>query len=69
MNKTVAKKTADNFESQEKLQKNKVQERGNRNKDRTVPENNFGSSTNNVFVVRQCAFQHSHTYLSVSNTD
>lgn len=56
MNKTVAKKTGDNFESQEKLQKKKVQERENRNKDRTVPENNFGSSANNVFVVRQYAF-------------
>ena len=56
MNKTVAKKTGENFESREKLQKNKAQEIGNRNKDRAVTENNLGSFANNVFVVRQRVF-------------
>lgn len=69
MNKTVAKNTGENFERQEKQQKNKAQKRGNRNKDRAVTENNLGSFANNVFVVRQHVFLHSHTYLSVSNTD
>lgn len=56
MNKTVAKKTGENFESQEKLHKNKAQERGNRNKSRAVTENNLGSFANNVFVVRRRVF-------------
>lgn len=56
MNKTVAKNTGENFERQEKQQKNKAQKRGNRNKDRAVTENNLGSFANNVFVVRQHVF-------------
>lgn len=56
MNKTVAKNTGENFECQEKQQKNKAQKRGNRNKDGAVTENNLVSFANNVFVVRQHVF-------------
>ena len=56
MKKTVAKNTGENFECQEKKQKNKAQERGDKNRDRAVTENNLGSFANNVFVVRQHVF-------------
>lgn len=56
MIKIIAEKIGENFASQKKLKKNKAQEGGTRNKDRTVTENKLGFLANIIFVVRQRVF-------------